>query len=77
MYDLLLTIALIYFAYRVYQWYQRTREQPRAGAGAAPREVPLDQFGRDPIATQPGDDNDYIDYEEIKEPQPGRRSTDL
>lgn len=57
MFDLLLTIALIWFAYRGYQWYQRV--QGRMGPGRKPHDKLHDM-------PQPEERDDYIDYEEIK-----------
>ena len=75
MFDLVVTIALIYFAYRAYGWYQSLRNQ--AGSGGVPlREVRTDERGEDPIVTQPGDENDYIEYEEIKEPNTETRANE-
>ncbi|NJC28251.1 hypothetical protein [Neolewinella antarctica] len=63
--DFLITIALIYFAYRGYQWYQATQAQVKSG-GQQPPEVDADFDFDSPTRPQPGDENDYIDYEEIK-----------
>ena len=63
MFDLLLTIALVYFAYRGYQWYARVQEQAKVNGGTPLRELEEDQLDQHP---QPGDENDYIEYEEMK-----------
>ena len=56
MFDLLLTIALIYFAYRGYQWYSHMKNQVKAGPPPNPNiDIPV-----------PEDRDDYIDYEEVK-----------
>ena len=61
--DFIITIALIYFAYRGYQWYGRLQEQVKAG----PPPNPSVRRGFDePIDVSPDRDNDYIDYEEVK-----------
>ena len=56
MFDLLLTIFLIWAAYRGYHWYQRM--QSRVGPGRKPHDK-LD-------ITPEEERDDYIDYEEIK-----------
>ena len=56
MFDLLLTIALIWFAYRGYQWYQRMQTQ------VGPGRKPHDKID----ITPPEERDDYIDYEEVK-----------
>ncbi|WP_157976301.1 hypothetical protein [Lewinella sp. IMCC34191] len=57
MFDLFLTIALIWFAYRGYQWYQRMQGQ--VGPGRKPHDKLHDM-------PEPEDRDDYIDYEEVK-----------
>ena len=64
--DFIITIALIYFAYRGYQWYTNVQRQARMNGGGQPPEVDASEFDR-PTGTQAGDENDYIDYEEVKE----------
>ena len=66
MFDLLLTLVLVYAAYRAYQWYQGVQERAKQ-PGPPPPKVELDDRGTDPLATYPGDGDDYIEYEEIKE----------
>lgn len=66
--DFLLTIALIYFAYRGYQWYTALQNQVRGGDGL--REVPEeDDMPLDDLTVtkraEPLRDDDYIDYEEV------------
>ncbi|WP_168797663.1 hypothetical protein [Neolewinella litorea] len=54
--DFIFTIALIYFAYRGYQWYSRMQQQ--VGRGPKPH---------DKIDITPDEErDDYIDYEEVK-----------
>lgn len=64
--DIIVTIAVIYFGYRGYQWYQSVQDQVKAG-GQAPPKVEYDQDFHDPKQPQPGDDDDYIEYEELKD----------
>lgn len=53
--DLLLTLGLIYLAYRGYRWYSGLQNQVQAG----------DSYPEnDPI--QKGREEDYIDYEEVE-----------
>jgi uncharacterized membrane protein YebE (DUF533 family) len=59
--DILITIALVYLAYRGYQWY--TNIQKQVNGPKRPREVREDDFANTP---QPGNEDDYIDYEEVK-----------
>lgn len=62
--DLIITLALIYFAYRGYQWYSNVQEQVRQGP-PPPRNV---RPGHDePIDVSPREDGDtdYIEYEEV------------
>lgn len=61
--DILITIAVVYFAYRGYQWYTNIQNQVN-GAGR-PREVNEEDLAANP-PPQPGSEDDYIDYEEIK-----------
>ncbi|WP_420458716.1 hypothetical protein [Neolewinella sp.] len=56
MFDLLLTIALIYFAYRGYQWYTHMKQQVKGGP---PPPHNIDH-------SEPEERDDYIDYEEVK-----------
>lgn len=53
--DLLLTLGLIYLAYRGYRWYNGLQQQVRSG-------------DRDPNRVNPRDkrEDDYIDYEEVE-----------
>ncbi len=57
MFDLLLTIALIWFAYRGYQWYNHMKGE--VGPGRRPNDKLHDR-------PEPEERDDYIDYEEIK-----------
>lgn len=59
--DILITLALVYFAYRGYNWY--TAMQARSKDPEI-RDVDEEAF----INPNPesGRDDDYIDYEEIK-----------
>lgn len=52
--DLLLTLLLIYLAYRGYRWYSALQQQVQSGNGTP----------QDPI--QAGSEEDYIDYEEVE-----------
>ena len=72
MFDLLLTLALVYFGYRIYQWYQRQKDgvknaRDRFDLGSAPREEARRRTAaRDEPVDLPRDDDDFIDYEEVK-----------
>lgn len=69
MFDLLLTIALLFFAYKGYQWYSNVQAQVR-GADK-PRTIHADEdLAKDPRQDQPGDEDDYIDYEEVEDDGP-------
>ena len=58
MFDLLLTIALVYFAYRGYQWYTHMKNQVKGGP-PPPRNLS--------DTPEPEDrSDDFIDYEEVK-----------
>ena len=61
--DIIWTIVLVYVAYRGYQWYQGIQAQ--VSGGKRPSEVPADDLDPPPTP-QPGDEDDYIEYEEIK-----------
>lgn len=63
--DVIITIALIYFAYRGYKWYQNIQAQALGGTDK-PREVDADMDFSDAGTPQPGDEDDYIEYEEVK-----------
>lgn len=54
--DLLITLGLIYLAYRGYRWYNNVQEQARVGGTRPP--------GQAPEGSAP---DDYIDYEEIND----------
>lgn len=58
--DILITIALVYFAYRGYQWYTNVYEE--VNGPKWPREVHEDEFANTP---PPANEDDYIDYEEV------------
>jgi hypothetical protein len=60
--DILITIALIYFAYRGYNWYTSMQEQLK---GSVPREVEDEEIVVNP-SPGPGSEDDFIDYEEVK-----------
>lgn len=60
--DILITIALVYLAYRGYQWYTNIQNQV-SGPGRH-REVREDDFAANP-PPQPGSEDDYIEYEEV------------
>lgn len=68
--DFIITIGLLYLAYRGYQWYQRLQGEVR-GDGKI-REVREDELfdAAPPPATR---EDDYIDYEEIKSEERKRR----
>ena len=60
--DLILTILLIYLAYRGYNWYTRLQDQVKAGP-------PPDQKIRgeeEVIDITYEEDDDYIDFEDVK-----------
>ncbi|SEQ86903.1 hypothetical protein [Neolewinella agarilytica] len=59
--DLIITIALVYLAYRGYQWYSAMQAQVNQGPPPPPR-VDDDTVE---ISDQPDNDTDYIDYEEL------------
>lgn len=58
MFDLLLTLVLVYLVYRGYAWYYRLQQQVKAG----PQRPPIINT---PPPSQPEQD-DYIDYEEVE-----------
>lgn len=51
--DLIVTLVLIYLAYRGYRWYSALQQQVQSGQG--PQQEPI----------QKGKEEDYIDYEEV------------
>lgn len=59
--DIIITIALVYLAYRGYSWYTGMQKQVQGGENL--REVREEDFDNAPA---PGREDDYIDYEEIK-----------
>ena len=61
--DILITVGLVYVAYRGYQWY--TNIQNQVNGPGQPREVNEEDLAANP-PPQPGSEDDYIDYEEIK-----------
>jgi hypothetical protein len=61
--DIIITIALVYLAYRGYSWYTSMQQQVRGGDNI--REVREEDIDTDAGRASGGDD-DYIDYEEIK-----------
>ena len=61
MFDLVLTIFLLWAAYRGYQWYQRVQGQ--VGPGRRPSDKLHDRPEAEP---EPEERDDYIDYEEVK-----------
>ncbi len=60
--DLIWTIVLVYLAYRGYQWYNGLQAQVKGGD--RPPQVDADF---EPPHPHPGDEDDYIEYEEVKE----------
>lgn len=54
--DFIFTIALIYFAYRGYQWYTNMQKQVKPGP------PPNDKID----ITPDEEHDDYVDYEEVK-----------
>lgn len=56
--DLIITIALVYFAYRGYQWYTRMQDQVSQGPPPNPN--------IDITPPEEAESDDYIDYEEVK-----------
>lgn len=52
--DLLLTLGLIYLAYRGYRWYDGMQQQVQSGDNDPDR-----------VSPQEGREDDYIDYEEV------------
>ena len=67
--DFIITIGLLYLAFRGYQWYQRIQGEVK-GDGKI-REVREEDLYAEPPA--PEVDDSYIDYEEIKSEEPKRR----
>ncbi|OAV43278.1 hypothetical protein [Lewinella sp. 4G2] len=63
--DFLFTALFIYLAYRGYTWYQNVQAQVKGAP--RPPEVDVNTDFHDPRQPQPGDEDDYIDYEEIKD----------
>ena len=62
--DLIWTLVVVYLAYRGYKWYQTLQSQVK-GADRPPR---MDLDEEVPAAhPRPGDEDDYIEYEELKE----------
>lgn len=62
MFDLFLTLALIYVAYRGYNWY--TAVQARVQGGPGQQEVDEEEISinRNPATSR---EDDFIDYEEV------------
>lgn len=58
MFDLFLTLALIYFGYRAYNWYARMQQQVGRG-NADPDWVDSQREHRQ-------NEDEYIDYEEVE-----------
>ena len=56
MFDLLLTLALLYFGYRGYQWYSHMKNQVKSGPPP----------NRNIDITPDEEHDDYVDYEEVK-----------
>lgn len=56
MFDLFLTLVLVYVVYRGYAWYYRLQEQVKAGQ----QKPPITQ--EKPRKEQ----DDYVDYEEVE-----------
>lgn len=61
MFDLLLTIAVIFFAYKGYQWYQGMQKQVK-GSEQPPT---IDANYRPEGTVHTGDEDDYVEYEVI------------
>lgn len=61
--DILITLGLVYAAYRGYQWY--TNIQNQVDGPGRPRKVNEEELADNP-PPQPGSEDDYIDYEEVK-----------
>lgn len=62
MFDLLLTLALVYFGYRIYNWYSNQKS-----VGAPPPRDTVRPGHDEPLdVTSTRSDDDYIDYEEVK-----------
>lgn len=59
--DIIITIALVYLAYRGYSWYTSMQKQVKGGDDI--REVREEDLDDAPAS---GREDDYIDYEEIK-----------
>ena len=57
--DIIVTVALIYLAYRGYTWYTSMQERVRSGP---PPPTYLDD---ESFPTPEEDEGDYIDYEEV------------
>jgi len=57
--DIIVTVAVIYLAYRGYSWYTATQERLRAES--RPPIVDDSEFDQ----ANNDDDGDYIDYEEV------------
>jgi len=62
--DIIITIALVYLAYRGYTWYTNLQAQVRGGDDI--REVREEDLNINATPEQPGRESDYIDYEEVK-----------
>jgi hypothetical protein len=56
--DFIFTLVAIYLAYRGYQWYTNIQGRVESGRDRRP---PLD-----PRPEEPEDNDDFIDYEEVK-----------
>ncbi len=59
MFDLFLTLALVYVVYRGYGWYNRLQEQVKAGSKKPPF------VDKQPPSNKRAEE-DYIDYEEVE-----------
>jgi hypothetical protein len=59
MYDLILTLVVVYLGYRGYSWYANMQEQVKSG------QQPPHQVGNDQPTDHRPKDDDYIDYEEV------------
>ncbi|MEL7159502.1 MAG: hypothetical protein AAFN92_01985 [Bacteroidota bacterium] len=57
--DIIVTVALIYLAYRGYSWYSATQERLRSESN--PPIIDEREFDR----PTPDDDGEFIDYEEV------------
>ncbi|MGB3548814.1 MAG: hypothetical protein WBA17_17710 [Saprospiraceae bacterium] len=62
MFDFFLTIALVYFGYRAYNYYTSTQRKLKE----RDRDDEIDHGSTRPPGKPRRDDDDFIDFEEIK-----------